>query len=129
MFRNIAFRTHVRMYALIWAKLPLCVFEYYKTVVKAQESVLEDDPKTGLILQYLSEKEVGYKICGLEIFTNCFNGIKKNYSRGEAKEIARIMTYLNDWERGEKSFRFKDYGVQRYWEKIEYHEEDWGDLE
>ena len=104
-------------------------FEYYKTVVKEQENVLEDDPKTGLLLQYLSDKPVGYKICGLEIFTNCFNGIKKNYSRGEAKEISRVMAYLNDWERGEKAFRFKDYGVQKYWEKIEYHEEDWGDLD
>lgn len=103
--------------------------KYYKSIVIKQENVLEDDPKTGLILQYLNDKKVGEKVCGLEIFTSCFNGIKKNYSRGEAKEISRVMSYLNDWERGEKAFRFKEYGVQKYWEKIEYHEDDWGDLD
>lgn len=104
-------------------------FRYYKDIVKEQENVLEDDPKTGLILQYLNDKQIGEKVCGLEIFTNCFNGIKKNYSRGEAKEISRTMSYLNDWQRGEKVFRFKDYGVQKYWEKIEYEEKDWDDLD
>lgn len=103
-------------------------FKYYKEVVRKQESVLEDDPKTGLMLQYLSDKEIGYKICGLEIFTNCFNGIKKNYSRGEAKEISRIMAYLNDWERKDTTYKFKDYGTQKYWEKIEVKDE-WGDLD
>lgn len=102
--------------------------KYYKAVVKKQESVLEDDPKTGLMIQYLNDKPVGYKLCGLEIFTNCFNGIKKNFSRGEAKEIARVMSYVNDWERKETTYKFKEYGIQKYWEKIEVKEE-WGDLE
>ncbi len=101
--------------------------KYYQDVLQAQEDVLEDDPKTGLMLQYLEKKNVGDKVCGLEIFTNCFNGIKKNYGRAEAKDITRFMSYQQDWKRGEKSLRLGDYGVQRYWEKIDV-DSEWSDL-
>ena len=104
-------------------------FTYYKDVVKQQESVLQDDPRLGLILDYLNSKKVGDKVCGTEIFTNCLNGIKKNFTRSDSNEISRTMSYLKDWKRVNSTYKFKDYGVQKYWEKIEYHEEDWGDLD
>lgn len=99
--------------------------EYYSDVLDAQNDVLEDDPRTGLIIQYLENKKVGDKVCGLEIFTNCFNGIKKNYGRLEAKEISRILSYQKNWKRGDKAVRLNDYGVQKYWEKVDT---EWGDL-
>ena len=102
--------------------------KYYNLVVEEQASVLEDDPKTGLLMQYLDSKKPGDTVCALEIFTKCFNGIKKNYSRAEGKEINRFMTYQNDWERGEGTLRFDDFGVQRYWKKLEPRH-DWDDLD
>lgn len=103
--------------------------KYYPDVQIEQNNVLEDDPRIGLMIQYLNDKKIGYKVCGLEIFTNCFNGIKKNYNRLEAKEISRFMSYQKDWKRGDKSVRLGDYGVQRYWEKIEIKKENWDDLD
>ena len=101
--------------------------KYYKLVVEAQEKVLEDDPKTGLMVGYLADKKTGDKVCGLEIFTKCWNGIKKNYGRLEAKEISRFMMYNKEWKKCNKPQRFDEYGVQRCWEKIDISE--WGDLD
>jgi len=102
---------------------------YYKDVVDAQNSAVEDDPQVGLLLDYLENKQIGDRVCTLEIFTQCFNGIKKNFNRLAAKEISRMLSNLPDWERGNNStYRFKDYGTQRYWEKIEI-KEKWNDLD
>ena len=101
---------------------------YYNSVVAAQEKALEDDPKTGLMIGYLSGKKVGDKVCGLEIFTKCLNGIKKNYGRLEAKEIGRFMMYDPEWIQCDKPYRFEEYGVQRCWEKIDTTKR-WSDLD
>lgn len=93
--------------------------DYYNDLVTKQESVVEDDPKVGLVLEYLSKKQVGDKVCGLEVFTNCFNGLKKNFNRLEAKEISRILSNLKDWERKDSTTRFETFGIQKYWEKID----------
>jgi predicted P-loop ATPase len=102
--------------------------KYYSIIEEKQSAAEEDDPKKGLILSYLDKKEIGEKVCGMEIFTKCLNEIKKNYTRMEAKEITRIMNSQADWVRGEKAARLGDYGVQRYWEKIDV-EKEFSDLE
>ena len=56
--------------------------KYYSAVEKEQNSVLEDDPREGQLKKYLSDKKIGDKVCALELFTKCFNEIKKNYTRG-----------------------------------------------
>lgn len=93
--------------------------EYADIVKNHQESVLEDDPKVGLITDYLNKQEVGKKLCGLEIFTQCLNNLKKNYNKLEGKEISKIMQSQDNWKRCDKPIRFDEYGVQRYWEKLE----------
>lgn len=103
--------------------------KYYKDVAKAQDSAVEDDPKTGMILDYLDKKEIGDRVCAIEIFTHCLNGLKKNFNRLESKEISRILSSLPDWQRSDGgTHRFDEYGTQRYWEKIEI-KEDWNDLD
>ena len=102
--------------------------KYYDKIKSAQEYVMEDDPKVGLIEAYLNDKKIGDKVCGLEIFTKCLNEIKKNYGRSEAKEITRYMSYNKNWKRCEKPNRFNDYGVQRCWEKIDP-DSKWSDLD
>ena len=102
--------------------------KYYRDVVRAQDSAVEDDPKTGMIMDYLNSKEVGERVCNIEIFTNCLNGLKKNFDRLQSKEISRLLSSLPDWGRsGNGTHRFEGFGTQRYWEKIEVKEE-WEDL-
>lgn len=92
---------------------------YYQDVITAQNSVVEDDPKTGLILDYLDKKQIGDRVCGIEIFTNCLNGLKKNFDRLQSKEISRLLASLPDWKRSKNgTHRFEGFGTQRYWEKI-----------
>lgn len=102
--------------------------EYYKDVVEAQDSAVEDDPKMGMLLDYLADKKVGDRVCTMEVFTNCFNGIKKNFSRLEGKEISRMLSSLPDWRRSNSTARFDTYGTQKFWEKIEI-KEKWDDLD
>lgn len=99
-----------------YLSLPLDVYEI---AVRKQEGAVEDDPKVGLIREYLDNQEVGYKVCCLELFTKCLNGIKKNYDRSASRDIGRILNNIPGWERGEKTTRLQDYGVQKYWEKME----------
>lgn len=101
--------------------------KYYKDVVDAQNNAVEDDPKLGLVLDYLASKNVDDRVCAMEIFTNCFNGIKRNFSRLDAKEISRILSSLPDWQRKNSTHRFETFGTQRFWQKIDVNKK-WNDL-
>lgn len=102
--------------------------KYYKEVLEAQDSAVEDDPKMGMLLDYLAEKKVGDRVCTVEVFTNCFNGVQKKCTRLEGKEISRMLSSLPDWERSNSTHRFEKFGTQKYWEKIEV-KEKWNDLD
>lgn len=102
---------------------------YYADVVRSQNNAVEDDPKTGMILDYLDQKKIGDRVCNIEIFTNCLNGLKKNFDRLQSKEITRLLASLPNWQRsGTGTHRFDNFGTQRYWEKIEVKDE-WADLD
>ena len=111
--------------------------KFYDEVVMAQDSAVEDDPKMGMLLDYLASKKPTDRVCTIEIFTNCFNGLKKNFNRLEAKEISRMLSSLPDWKRSNSTHRFDVYGIQKYWEKIDISEKveetttnnKWSDLE
>ena len=104
--------------------------KYYNVVTAAQDNAVEDDPKVGMILDYLDQKQPGDRVCNIEIFTNCLNGLKKNFDRLQSKEISRLLTSLPDWERHGSTHKFDNFGTQKYWEKIEIKdEEDWSDLD
>lgn len=97
--------------------------KYYDEVLNAQNSAVEDDPRAGIVLDYLNDKNVGDRVCTVEIFTKCYNGLKKNFSRMDAKEISRILSNQKDWVRSTSgTHRFDEYGTQRYWEKIDISE-------
>lgn len=96
--------------------------EYDEIVKKHQKDAVMDDPRIGLILSYLSDRQVGEKVSALELFTKCLNGLRKNYNLHEGKEIARVMDMLNDWDRCDQ-YRDKDFGIQRGWVKIEVRNE------
>ena len=102
--------------------------KYYKDVLEAQDSAVEDDPKMGIMMDYLNKKQIGERVCTVEIFTNCFNNLRKNFNRLESKEISRMLSVLPDWERHNSTTRFDDFGTQKYWEKIKV-KEKWEDLD
>lgn len=102
--------------------------KYYHEVLAVQNNAVEDDPKTGMIMEYLDSKKIGDRVCNIEIFTNCLHGLKKNFDRKQQQDISRLMASLPNWERSKSTKRFEGYGPQKYWEKIEVIDE-WGDLD
>ena len=91
----------------------------YEDIVNAKRLLYtDDDPVEGMVMAYCQGKEVGYEICGMEIYTKCMNGLRKNYSAMDSRNIARIMKNLKNWERVSQRKCFDDYGQQRYWRKM-----------
>ena len=95
----------------------------YNPILEAQRKMREiDNPVIGAIIDYVENYDPNKrcyedKVCALEIYINCMNGLKKNYSRQSAKEIANIMSTIPGWSRCNSTYRFKDYGTQKYWQK------------
>ena len=110
----------------------------YKSILEnMQTSMVIDDPKIGLIFDYLDKQEMGAKVCGLEIYTKCLNNIRKNYGISDARELSRIMKNKKDWIKCDR-FYTPDYGQQRGWEKVGEYEKkkntvkiqkEWDDLD
>lgn len=102
--------------------------EIYTTIPAEYNDILEDvrtyyvddNPLEGLISGYLDDLPVGYEICGLEIFTKCFNGIRSKFTSNDSKTIATIMNKHPNWVRHNDRKRFAEqgYGQQRYWQKV-----------
>lgn len=109
-------------------KTYLVIPSKYNSIIEDHQSMAtDDDPKIGVITDYLNNKEIGSRICGQEIFVNCCNGLKKNYSSRDGREISIILRRFPEWKRSNSPVDFEEYGRQKYWEKIpydkiEYHE-------
>lgn len=107
------------LYLMRHNKTYLCISaEYDNIVLDHQRSAVMEDPRIGLILSYLNDKKSGDKVSGIELFTKCLNGLKKNYNTSEGKEISRIMDMLEGWYRCDR-FYDKDFGQQRGWIKLD----------
>lgn len=92
--------------------------EYTAIVEEEVDRFVEDDPNAGLVEEHLRDKPIGYKVCVMEIYTEVFKGIRKNCNRLESIKIGNYMRKFKNWKQGRTNARFKDYGTQRYWEKI-----------
>ena len=92
--------------------------EYEPIVEDKRLLYTDDEPIEGMVMSYCHDKPVGYEICGMEIYTKCMNGLRKNYSALDSRNIARIMKNLKNWQRVSERKQFDDYGRQRYWRKM-----------
>ena len=92
--------------------------KYDDIVNEHVNAFVEDDPQKGLVIDYLEDKPVGYKVCVLEIYTQALKNIQKKCSRVDSMTIGNYMRGFKNWKLGRSSTRFKDYGTQRYWEKV-----------
>lgn len=94
--------------------------KYADLLLEKQAEMTFDDPRLNTIRSYLMDKPIGYKVCLLEIYTKCLNGLKKNYSGyAEGKDLTRIMKQIKGWEREARATRLDEYGPQKCWIKIE----------
>ena len=90
---------------------------------KIRSGYTEENPIDGLIMSYCHDKEVGEEVSNMEVYVKCFNGLKKNFSNVDSKNITRVMKSLPNWERMQERKYFPEYGRQRYWKKIYKDEE------
>ena len=90
---------------------------------KIRSKYTEENPIDGLIMSYCHDKEIGDEVSNMEIYVKCFNGLKKNFSNVDSKNITRVMKSLPNWERMQERKYFPEYGRQRYWKKIYKDEE------
>ena len=77
-----------------------------------QEQAVEDDYRVGLIEDYIKGRE---KVCVLEIWKNALDNQFSKPTRRESNEITLILQSFKGWERGKKTERSAQYGVQVFW--------------
>ena len=91
--------------------------EYNEIVENIRGLYTDDNPLEGLIRNYIDSLPKGYKLCSLEIYTKCCNGIRTKFTTRDARQIAVIMNKMYDWQRTATRDSFGEYGQQRYWIK------------
>jgi len=57
------------------------------------------------------------EVCAMEIWCECFNKERADFSQKSSREISKIMSALVDWEYVQASKRFPIYGKQRYFKR------------
>lgn len=79
-----------------------------------QEQAVEDDYRIGLVEDYISNKN---KVCVLELWQNALKNPFTKPTRRESNELTLILQSFKGWERGTKTERSAEYGVQMFWYK------------
>lgn len=92
--------------------------------IKQQEDFTEDDPRVGLIEDYLEQKfvislvssDVEKRVCTQEILEECLHMDKSapNFLM-LSRDVAAILDSIDGWERCASKKRTKAYGIQRCW--------------
>lgn len=108
------------------AKAKMDSGELYLTIPTKYDDILEqhrleateEDPQEGLVGKYLADKEVGYKVCVMEIHTQALGNLSKKCTRTDSNAICNYMRSFKNWVKSKNVGRCGDYGTQKYWEKI-----------
>lgn len=98
--------------------------KYQNTVKIMQERRVIEDPKLYELEYFLSNKEVGDKVCSRMIWAEAFKGILKDATRGDFKTIGVYMNKFKDWQRFDSTITFDKYGKQKYWMKVEVDDDE-----
>lgn len=82
-----------------------------------QNEAVEDDYRIGMISDYLATHT---EVCVMELWRCALKmGDFSKPTKKDSNEISLIMQGLDGWEKAPKVKRFQDYGVQKYWRKVE----------
>lgn len=91
--------------------------QFYDVVTRSQERRVIEDPKLSELDDFLSQKEVGDKVCSRMIWAEAYKGILKDATRGDFKTIGTYMNKFKSWKRVDNTVTFEKYGKQKYWIK------------
>lgn len=91
--------------------------QYYDIVTKSQERRVIEDPKLSELDEFLSDKQVGDKVCSRMIWAEAYKGTVKEAMRGDFKMIGIYMNKFKSWKRVDNPITFEKYGRQKYWVK------------
>lgn len=58
------------------------------------------------------------KVCAIEVWCECFEKNKSDIKKSDSIEINNILNSLKGWCKISKAQRFKEYGLQRFFERI-----------
>ncbi len=97
--------------------LPLVLPDYaQKAALEAQRNAELDDPRVGLIEEWMDSQEPGTKVCATQIAEQVL-GVENppSYLIGD---IHSIVKNIGGWQRLDKKARVGSYGVQRAYEKL-----------
>lgn len=93
--------------------------KYQKVVESMQERRVIEDPKLVELEGFLSDKEIGDKVCSRMLWAEAFRGIMKDATKGDFKMIGSYMNRFKNWKRFDSTITFEKYGKQKYWMKME----------
>lgn len=82
-----------------------------------QNEAVEEDYRIGLIREYLDGRQ---EVCAIELWRNAISRSEyAEMSRKDSCELVIIMQSIEGWQRAEKAKRFGEYGLQRYWFRVD----------
>lgn len=93
--------------------------EYMNIVASMQERRVIEDPKLFELEEFLSNMNIGDKVCSRMIWAEAYKGIVKDATRGDFKTIGGYMNKFKNWKRYETCVTFEKYGKQKYWMRVE----------
>ncbi len=97
--------------------LPLVLPEYaQQAAFKAQRDAELDDPRVGLIEEWLNNQGPGARVCAAQIAEQVLG--TENPPRYLVGDIHAIMRKISGWQRLDKKARVGSYGPQRAYEKL-----------
>ncbi len=79
-----------------------------------QAESTSDDGKAGIIADYLQDKQ---RTCIMQIWQEALREVGRP-QKWQSSEISNIILSLPDWERMKSNGRFKDYGLQKGFQKV-----------
>lgn len=87
-----------------------------KQAEQLQTESMADDGKTGIIEEFLNDKQ---RTCAIEVWREALNEIGRP-AKWQASEINTIIASLPEWERMTSPGRFGEYGMQRGFQRCKH---------
>lgn len=69
-------------------------------------------------IELLEGKVKREKVCAIEVWCECYEKNKADMKKSDSIEINNILNSLKGWRKNSKAKRFKEYGLQRFFERI-----------
>ena len=96
--------------------------EYAKEAACMQENAMQDDVRVGLIRRYLDTYGPD-KVCAAQLWQEALGNKDTLPSKRDSTQLNQIMSAIPGWERADGTMRFKRYGAQRGFRRIEQAQE------